>query len=79
MEFTNIHDAKTHLSRLIRRAAAGEEIIIGRAGEPLAKLVPYRQQAGPRQGGQWRGRVWMAGEFDAADPGLERMFQGEDE
>jgi prevent-host-death family protein len=39
MEITNIHDAKTHLSRLVRRAAAGEEIIIGRAGEPMAKLV----------------------------------------
>jgi len=79
MEITNIHDAKTHLSRLVRRAAAGEEIIIGRAGEPLAKLVPYQQQHGPRTGGQWAGRVWMATDFDASDQELEGLFQGEGE
>jgi prevent-host-death family protein len=77
MEITNIHEAKTHLSRLINRAVAGEEVIIGRAGEPLVKLVPYRPQAGARQGGQWHGRVWVAEDFDAPDPELERLFYGE--
>ncbi len=79
MNITNIHDAKTHLSRLVRRAAAGEEIVIGRAGEPLAKLVPYRPEAGPREGGQWRGRIQVADDFDAPDPQLERLFDGEAE
>jgi prevent-host-death family protein len=77
MEFIDIHDARRHLSRLVRRAAAGEEIVIGRAGNPLAKLVPYRRQPGPRQGGQWRGRVWMGEDFDAADQLLEHLFRGE--
>ena len=40
----NIYEARTHLSRLIERAAAGEEIVIARAGQPLVKLVPYRQE-----------------------------------
>jgi prevent-host-death family protein len=79
IEITNIHDAKTHLSRLVRRAAAGEEIVIGRAGEPMAKLVPYRPQSGPREGGQWRGQVWVADDFNAPDAGLERLFTGEGE
>jgi len=79
MEITNIHEAKTNLSRLVRRAAAGEEIVIGRAGEPLAKLVPYRSDSGPRAGGQWRGRVWMSDDFDAPDAEVERLFAGEDD
>ncbi len=77
MEIMNIHEAKTQLSRLINRAVAGEEIVIGRAGEPLVKLVPYRLEAGPRRGGQWQGRVWMAEDFDALPEELARAFRGE--
>ena len=40
---TNIHEAKTHLSRLVGRAAAGEDIVIAKAGKPMAKLVPFRK------------------------------------
>ncbi|HEX8387567.1 MAG TPA: type II toxin-antitoxin system prevent-host-death family antitoxin [Sphingomonas sp.] len=45
----NVHDAKTHLSRLIDRASAGEEIVIAKAGEPKAKLVPYSAPGKPRR------------------------------
>ena len=53
----NVHDAKTHLSRLLDRAHAGEEIILAKAGEPYAKLVPFDPPAAraPRKPGRFRG------------------------
>jgi prevent-host-death family protein len=51
------------LSRLIDRAEAGEEVIIARAGTPVAKLIPYRRNEEPRQGGQWRGKVFVTEDF----------------
>ncbi len=56
----NIHEAKTHLSRLVERAAAGEEIVISKAGKPMAKLVPYAARTAPRKGGFLSGQVWEA-------------------
>ena len=62
----NIHQAKTQLSKLLRRVEAGEEIIIGRAGQPIARLMPYTTPDLPqRQPGGWEGRVFMADDFDA--------------
>ena len=63
----NIHEAKTHLSRLVDRAAAGEEITIARAGKPVAKLVSYQAPVERRSPGVWRGQVWIAPDFDASD------------
>jgi prevent-host-death family protein len=61
----NMHEAKTHLSRLVERVERGEEIVIGRAGKPVAKLVPYTAQRPKRSGyGAWKGRVWIADDFD---------------
>jgi prevent-host-death family protein len=76
MEIANIHEAKAHLSRLIERALAGEDVQIARAGEPLVRLVPVQPDIRPRQGGQLRGRLWVAEDFDAADPEIERLFFG---
>jgi prevent-host-death family protein len=76
MQITNIHEAKTHLSQLINRAVAGEEIVIGRAGDPLVTLVPYRPPVNHRRGGQWRGKVQMADDFDALPPGVMNAFRG---
>ena len=53
----NIHEAKTHLSRLVERVEGGQEIVIARAGRPVARLVPYRARTSPRMPGQWRGLV----------------------
>ena len=75
----NIHEAKTHFSRLVDRAAAGEEIVIGKAGKPVAKLVPYSESKEPRQPGGWEGRVWMSEDYDEWTPDLEAMFYGDDE
>lgn len=78
----NIHAAKTHLSRLVQRAEAGEEIVIARAGVPVAKLVPYDPTAeGPRKFGYWKGRVTLDDHWDSDETNEEiaRTFYGEDE
>ncbi len=63
----NVHDAKTHFSRLLARVAAGEEVLIARAGEPVAKIVPVRSSR-PRQPDTLRDRLWVADDFDAPLP-----------
>ena len=63
--FVNVHEAKTHLSKLLRRVEAGEDIIIGRAGEPVARLTRLRPaDVDPRPLGTWRGQVEIADDFD---------------
>jgi len=71
----NIHEAKTHLSRLLARAAAGEEIVIAKAGEPMAKLVPYVADRSPRTPGQYKGKVWIADDFDETPQWLVDAFE----
>jgi prevent-host-death family protein len=61
----NLYEAKTRLSQLVEEAAAGEEIIIAKAGKPAARLVPLTAATAPRTPGGWEGRVWMAEDFDA--------------
>lgn len=64
MAEVNIHEAKTHLSKLLKRVLEGEEIVIARSGRPIARLVPYAQQA-PRQFGVDRGLFEVPDDFDA--------------
>jgi prevent-host-death family protein len=64
----NLYEAKTSLSKLVDRAAAGEEIIIAKAGRPLAKLVPLRERKLPRRPGGWEGKVYITDDFDAPLP-----------
>ena len=64
----NIHEAKTHLSRLLQRVAEGEEVIISRAGKPLARLVAIREEKSVRPLGFARGEVWVADDFNAPLP-----------
>lgn len=71
----NIHEAKTHLSRLVERVEAGEEVVIARAGRPVARLVAFRPQTAPRVPGAWRGRVTLAPDFDAPDEDLIATFE----
>jgi prevent-host-death family protein len=70
-----IHAAKTHLSRLVERVEAGEEVIIARAGRPVARLVPFRTRVQPRAPGLWRGRVALAADFDATPVELLNAFE----
>ena len=72
----NIHEAKTHLSRLLQRVAAGEEIVIANAGVPVARLVPIEPSQSRRRLGMDEGKIWMSDDFDAPDPELEALFYG---
>jgi len=60
----NLYDAKTQLSRLVERAAAGEEIVIAKGGRPLARLVPLDARSTPRQLGRLAGQVIVGSAFD---------------
>ncbi len=72
----NIYDAKTQLSALVEAAAAGEEIVIARAGKPRAKLVPIRPVS-RRRPGRTKGTTWLADDFEAPLPdALIRAFEG---
>jgi prevent-host-death family protein len=76
----NIHEAKTHFSRLLQRVAAGEEVTIARAGVPVARLVPLEPKKKKiRPLGMDRGRVWVADDFDAPLPDelLKEFYGGE--
>lgn len=72
----NMHDAKTHFSKLVERVETGEEITIARAGKPVARLVPFHPPTIDRLAGAWQGEVWIAPDFDAADEDLARLFEG---
>jgi len=71
----NVHEAKTHLSRLLERVEAGEEVVIARAGRPVARLIPYRQRSEPRRLGIWKGRVKIHPDFDAVNADLADLFE----
>ncbi|MCK4869350.1 MAG: type II toxin-antitoxin system Phd/YefM family antitoxin [Alphaproteobacteria bacterium] len=64
----NIYEAKTNLSRLVEQAAAGEEIVIAKAGKPLARLSPLRDGRGPRKPGCLAGLFHVSDDFDAPLP-----------
>jgi prevent-host-death family protein len=64
MDAVSIHDAKTHFSRLVARAEAGEEIVVRRGSKPVAKLVAYSPASTPRSPGRLRGRIVLADDFD---------------
>ncbi len=68
MATVNIHEAKTHLSKLLRRVAAGEEIVIARAGKPIAQLVPVTAARGKRRLGEYGGKISWADDFDESLP-----------
>lgn len=64
----NLYEAKTHLSDLVDRAADGEEIVIAKAGRPLARLVPLKKPRPRRRAGFLKGQVRIAADFDAPLP-----------
>ncbi len=70
IQTVNIHSAKTHLSRLVDEVASGKEIVIAKAGKPMARLVPLQAEAKPvkRQLGRLAGRAVIPSEFDAPLP-----------
>jgi len=78
MRMVNIHAAKTHLSRLVAEVAAGEEIVIAKAGNPVARLLPFEPRREPRQPGLLQGKIWIADDFDEPLPEeIMAAFRGE--
>ena len=79
MKISNIHEAKSQLSKLIESALAGEEIVIAKAGKPLVKLIPYQENKQPRTPGGWEGKVIISDDFDDELPAdILAGFMGEE-
>jgi prevent-host-death family protein len=72
----NIHEAKTHFSKLLSRVAKGEEVVIARAGTPVARLVPLAGKPKQRPLGTERGKIWMAPDFDELPQEFLQTFYG---
>ncbi len=72
----NVHEAKTHLSKLLERVQLGEEIVIARSGKPVARLVAVKEPGRRREPGSARGQIRMAENFDAPLPeDIQRFFE----
>ena len=75
MAMVNVHEAKTHLSKLLERVEAGEEVVIARNGHPVARLVPVLVE--PRRPGRWKGKLKLGAAFDAPLPeSIMNAFRG---
>ena len=61
---SNLHEAKTHLSRLIEKALEGEEVIICKAGKPIVQLIAFKGKRKKRSPGGWEGKIKIAADFD---------------
>ncbi len=76
MKTMNVHEAKTHLSKILERVEAGEEVIIARNGKAIAKLVPYKGER--RRPGSMKGKIRVHADFDAPLPDeIASAFRGE--
>ena len=70
----NIHEAKTHLSKLLERVASGEEVIIAKAGKPVARIVPIKPKRAPRPIGTGKGDFVVPDDFNDPMPDFEEDF-----
>jgi len=76
MVTSSVGEAQAQLGGLIELAQQGEEVVIERAGTPVARLVAYQRERTPRKGGQWHGRVHIAPDFDELPPDIGQAFGG---
>jgi prevent-host-death family protein len=74
MVFRNVSQAKAELSALLARVERGEEVLIGKAGAPVAKLVPYRGKDSPRRPGALKGKIKIRADFDVLPPEVKKPF-----
>ena len=73
----NIHDAKTHFSKLVDSVMHGEEVTIAKAGKPVAKLIGITHKKFQRKPGLLKGKIWIADDFDAELPSdIIKDFEG---
>jgi len=78
MKTINVQEAKTHLSRLMEQAAAGETIILGKQVKPMVKLTAYQPGKEERPLGGLEGEIWIDPQFDAEDARINALFSGEE-
>jgi len=78
MQIFNIHETKTHFSKLIALVEKGNEVVIGRAGKPVAKLVSIKVQQKKRKPGLLKGKIWVSPDFDDEDPQINELFYGKE-
>jgi prevent-host-death family protein len=72
----NIHEAKTHLSRIVEEVAAGKEVVIAKAGKPMARLVPMKQGVTKKHLGLLKGKIKIPSDFNKALPEtVMRLFE----
>jgi len=79
MQITNISEAKAQLSALIEKVIAGEEVIIGKAGKPVARLIRYERNRQARRSGALKGKINIADDFDALPEDIAKSFGMEEE
>jgi antitoxin (DNA-binding transcriptional repressor) of toxin-antitoxin stability system len=76
MKVANIHEAKTHLSRILSEVEKGEEYILARAGKAIARLSPIRRPIVTLSPGKWKGKVVVRSDFDVEDESINAAFEG---
>ena len=76
MNIINTHEAKTHLSKILEDVAEGKEVIIGKAGKPMAKLIPFHASPKKRKGGQLKGKIHIGKDFDKLPKTFTKDFTG---
>jgi len=74
MKMVNIHEAKTHLSALLKLIEEGKEVIIARKGKPIAKLVEFKEKKKKRRLGRMKGQIKIADDFDVLPDEMARAF-----
>jgi prevent-host-death family protein len=77
MQIINIHQAKTNLSKLIEQVTTGEDVIIAKAGEPVAKLITYKKPRKNRVPGLWKDKIWISENFNDEDEEINKLFYEE--
>ena len=75
LQVINMHQAKTHFSQLVQQTLNGNDVVIGKAGTPLVRLVPYSIPQQPRVPGQWKGKVKIAKDFDKLPAAFLKAFK----
>jgi prevent-host-death family protein len=74
----NVYEAKTRLSQLLDQAVAGDDVVIARNGRPVVRLIPVTAASARRQRGAWKGKAWIAPDFDETPAELIDSFYADD-
>ncbi len=76
MQITNIHQAKTNLSKLIEKTINGQDVIIAKAGRPVARLIKFEEITSPRIPGRLKGKISVPADFNEENEEINQLFAG---